>query len=379
MTTATAINLFDSPTFEAEVREGLARWALGLPMHCTEEEPYGSPLPLEMLHFQDLVSVMVWVIAGRIDTESTLTMVLDRTDTRIRDGKSVQRVIVERFAKQIEEINRTAQYSAFSARGALICKELGASGDEVWYALSLGDGRPYGVVKATEMTLDFIRERVGNVKLKSFYAASAQPNGFRAWREDFFFTAKGKSQHHRMATSAGGLDLYITKYNAVEPTLLLTPYEWHASIAPSAGPASPASRPFDAIACGMVYKARLPKSRGRIGTADLMLAADEVTDVDAMLAGSFLQQHPDAKVLLQKGDIAFVWLWERHCDASKGVGTVCIRVAIEKLIKEFPELATVVVDINPYQFLPQGSVQEPLSVQSSRLAAMVALQEHVTR
>lgn len=365
------INLFASPTFAAEASERIARWAKGLPVDYTDDHPSGSLLPASLCQFQDLVSAMVWVIQGQVDMESPLVMALDRTDTQIGEGETVQELITERFATQIAQIASFIYCCVLDgANKSQICKELGAATQAVETAAQRSDGPP-------KKFMAVLRKKVGKQKLESFYITTPQASGFLQWQEAFIFTATGTREHRREATSGGEIDFYVAKYKTYDQYIRLQPYEWHASVVTTRDLASKMKRQPDAIACGMVYTARRPYARHRIGGDDLLIASDEVTDVDVLQVSAFLKQHRDADALLKKGDIAFVWLWERHSRAKKGTGTECIQLAVAQLTEKFPEIATVVIDLKPYQFLPQGEFDEPPAILVKRLEALDALQEHV--
>ena len=66
------------------------------------------------------------------------------------------------------------------------------------------------------------------------------------------------------------------------------------------------------------------------GKWDLMAAAD-LADVDLLQVTAFFEQHHDAEALIDAGDLAFVWLWERSSGARAGVGQACLRAALTDL------------------------------------------------
>ena len=62
-----------------------------------------------------------------------------------------------------------------------------------------------------------------------------------------------------------------------------------------------------------------------------MQAADYLTDVDFLHVNAFFDQHADAELLMDRGDLAFVWLWERRSGVRPGVGQACNRAALAGL------------------------------------------------
>jgi hypothetical protein len=56
------------------------------------------------------------------------------------------------------------------------------------------------------------------------------------------------------------------------------------------------------------------------GKWDLMTAADYLADVDLLQVSAFFEQHHGAEALIDAGDLAFVWLWERSSGARAGAG-----------------------------------------------------------
>ena len=360
------INLFDSATFKAQTHERIARWAKGIPADYTYANPAGYPLAPQLCQFHDVLSGMAWIVVGPVDTQTTLAELLDRKDTKFGTQSIVQQVTVEKFAHELGLIADFIFRCAMDdGRTSQICTELNATVDAVQAAVKNTKGTP-------EKVMEIVRQELGDQKLEAFYFTTPMANGFLRWDKAFILTAEGAREHHHETTPGGEADFYVTKYKTNEPYSRLMPYEWHASLM------AKQDQQYLAIACGMVYTARRPQSRARIGGNDLLIAADEATDVDVLQVSAFLKQHQDAREVLHKGDIAFVWLWERHDGRSvKGDGTTCIQLALTQLIKRFPDLSTVVIDLKPYQHQAPGEFDEPPSIQMKRLEALDTLQAHV--
>ncbi|MBW8827965.1 MAG: hypothetical protein JF606_00765 [Burkholderiales bacterium] len=55
-------------------------------------------------------------------------------------------------------------------------------------------------------------------------------------------------------------------------------------------------------------------------------------------------------MLIEAGDLAFVWLWERRANSRPGAGNAYLQAALTDLRRRRRRIRTVVIDLKPYQF-----------------------------
>ena len=134
-------------------------------------------------------------------------------------------------------------------------------------------------------------------------------------------------------------------------------YEWCAELREAAASELP-----DAVAYGMAYCFERTDGMPVAGKWDLMTAADYLADVDLLQVNAFFEQHQDAEALIEAGDLAFVWLWERRSGARAGAGQACLRAALTDLRRRLRQIRTVVVDLKPYQFVVSDGAGMPTSL-----------------
>jgi hypothetical protein len=149
-------------------------------------------------------------------------------------------------------------------------------------------------------------------------------------------------------------------------------YEWCAELREGAASELP-----DAVAYGMAYCFERTEGMPVAGKWDLMTAADYLADVDLLQVSAFFEQHHDAEALIDVGDLAFVWLWERSSGASAGTGEACLRAALTDLRRRLRNIRTVVIDLKPYQFVVSGGAGMPTTLHIEKLEAVDRLQSFV--
>jgi hypothetical protein len=133
----------------------------------------------------------------------------------------------------------------------------------------------------------------------------------------------------------------------------------------------------DAVAYGMAYRFDREEGLPVGGKSGLITAADGLADVDLLQVSAFLEQHVDAETLMDEGDLAFVWLWERRSDASAGAGRACLLAALGDLSRRLRNIRTVVVDLKPYQYVVTDAAGMPATVHIEKLEALDQLQTFV--
>ena len=96
-----------------------------------------------------------------------------------------------------------------------------------------------------------------------------------------------------------------------------------------------------------------------------------------MQVSAFFEQHHDAEALIDAGDLAFVWLWERSSGARAGAGQACLRAALTDLRRRLRHIRTVVIDLKPYQYVVSDSAGMPTTLHIEKLEAVDRLQSLV--
>jgi hypothetical protein len=104
------------------------------------------------------------------------------------------------------------------------------------------------------------------------------------------------------------------------------------------------------------------------------MAADCVSDVDLLQVNAFFEQHPDAPMLIEAGDLAFVWLWERRASSRSGAGKACLQAALTDLRRRMRRIRTIVIDLKPYQFAVCDGAGMPATLHIEKLEAVDRLQ-----
>ena len=218
-----------------------------------------------------------------------------------------------------------------------------------------------------------LKARLGQRTIRSFFTVDVASNGYRLWnaRRRAPKDAGTTLARHVIRTTSGDVGIDVMRYPVDEESLVRA-YEWCAELREDA-----ASELSDAVAYGMAYcferQAGLPAG----GKSDLMTAADCLADVDLLQVNAFFEQHVDAQTLIEAGDLAFVWLWERRDGAHPGVGQACLRAALADLRRRLRRIRTVIVDLKPYQYVVSDGAGMPSALHIEKLEAVDRLQSFV--
>lgn len=241
------------------------------------------------------------------------------------------------------------------------------------------DGLPPGVTDPAaraalaDTLLAVLKSRLGQRTIRSFFTVDVASNGYRLWDPHCRAQqAEGRPLvRHVIGTEAGDVSIDLMRYPDDAETSVRA-YEWCAELREGARSVVP-----DAVAYGMAYDFERTDGMPDGGTWDLMTAADALADVDLLQVNAFLQQHHDAQALIEAGDLAFVWLWERRSGARAGAGQACLRAALTDLRRRFRHIRTIVIDLKPYQFVVSDAAGMPTSLHVEKLEALDRLQSFV--
>ncbi len=218
-----------------------------------------------------------------------------------------------------------------------------------------------------------LKSRVGERTIRSFFTVDFAGNGYRLWDPQRRAPKDSGSAlaRHVIQTGFGGVSIDLMRYPDEEETHVRA-YEWCAELREVGSSELP-----DAVAYGMAYCFERTGGMPVGGKWDLMTAADYLADVDLLQVSAFLEQHPDAEALVEAGDLAFVWLWERRSGAPAGAGQACLGAALTDLRRRLRQIRTVVIDLRPYQYVVSDIAGTPTSLHIEKLEAMDRLQSFV--
>ena len=130
-----------------------------------------------------------------------------------------------------------------------------------------------------------------------------------------------------------------------------------------------------AVVSGMVYAFK-PQCKGRNRSLQLLRAADEVSSGDKERAQAFVNAHKNPEEILGKGDIAFVWEWERRHGTAPGTGLECLAAVCDQMRRRHENLRSIVLAISPERFAPRAA-NEPPVIAEARLADLDKLHAYV--
>jgi hypothetical protein len=218
-----------------------------------------------------------------------------------------------------------------------------------------------------------LKSKLGQRTIRSFFTVDVASNGYRLWEPQKRAPKDSGTAlaRHIIRTSAGGVSIDLMRYSDDEETHVRA-YEWCAELREVAASELP-----DAVAYGMAYCFERTEGMPVGGKWDLMTAADYLADVDLLQVSAFFEQHHDAEALIDAGDLAFVWLWERSSGARAGAGQACLRAALTDLRRRLRHVRTVVIDLKPYQYVVADSAGMPTTLHIEKLEAVDRLQSFV--
>lgn len=240
---------------------------------------------------------------------------------------------------------------------------------------SLIDQALHAESRLFQFTRDLLNDlvsKIGNRTLRSYFIRGVQEDGYIwSWDTASVILENGRdSKPLELQTEHGVCKVYFDKYYMEDSRPLIQAYEWVAELVQ--GNSDVLSR-----ANGMIYKFRRENGLALADSQDLIWAADMVADCDVLEVRSFLSQHEDAEDCYEYGDLAMLSLWERHCEAPKGVGAECLSAAIQLIKKKFKSVQTVVCDVQPAQFINTKPEKDPPSIQVERQEAIEAIVEYL--
>ena len=236
-----------------------------------------------------------------------------------------------------------------------------------------GINDPSECAALADLLMKVFKSRLGQRTIRSFFTVDPASNGYRLWAPQMRAPKESGTSlaPHVIQTSAGDVTVDLMRYADDEHTHVRA-YEWCAELREDVSNGLP-----DAVAYGMAYSFDRKDGAPVGGKWELMTAADCLADVDLLQVSAFFDQHEDAEALIDAGDLAFVWLWERRDGARPGAGQACLRAALTDLCRRQRRIRTVVIDLKPYQYVVSDGAGTPTSVHIEKLEAMDRLQSFV--
>jgi hypothetical protein len=218
-----------------------------------------------------------------------------------------------------------------------------------------------------------LKARLGKRTMRSFFTVDVASNGYRLWdpRRRAPKDSGTTLARHVIRTPSGDVAIDLMRYPDDEESCVRA-YECCAELRKDSASELP-----DAVAYGMAYCFERQLGLPVGGKSDLMIAADCLADVDLLQVNAFFDQHKDAETLIETGDLAFVWLWERRNGAHPGAGQACLRAALTDLRRRLRRIRTVVVDLKPYQYVVSDGAGMPPALHIEKLEAIDRLQSFV--
>jgi hypothetical protein len=242
-----------------------------------------------------------------------------------------------------------------------------------WDVLARAINDPTDRADLADSLMTVLKAKLGQRTIRSFFIVKVASNGYRLWdpRRRAPKDSGTALARHVIHTSSGFVSIDVMRYEDDEESSVRA-YEWCAELRDDAAIELP-----DAIAYGMAYCFERTEGMPVGGKWDLVTAADYLADVDLLQVNAFFEQHEDAQTLIDIGDLAFVWLWERRNGAHPGAGQTCIRAALTDLRRRLRRIRTVVVDLKPYQYVVSDGAGMPTALHIEKLEAVDRLQSFV--
>jgi len=221
--------------------------------------------------------------------------------------------------------------------------------------------------------MQVLKSKLAQRTIRSFFTLGVASNGYRRWAPEMRASQDAGTPlaRHIAHTNAGGVSIDVMRY-ADDQEVPVRAYEWCAELREDASSETP-----DAVAYGMAYVFEREDGVPMGGKWELLTAADFFADVDLMQVNAFFEQHPDAETLIDAGDLAFVWLWERRCGVRPGAGWACLEAALTDLRRRLRRIRTAVIDLKPYQYVVSDGAGMPGALHIEKLEAVDRLQAFV--
>lgn len=204
---------------------------------------------------------------------------------------------------------------------------------------------------------------VGHLRLVDLFRRRRHEVGFASWSTHSAEMLLGARQVGRIPAGRLYLDMNDGPFSGTPVEAI----EWVAGVREHEA--------WAAMISGMVYVFK-PSCKNGSRSQLLLQAADEVSGGDHERVQAFICTQPNAEEVLGKGDIAFLWEWERRHGTSPGTGLESLAAVCEHLRRRHERLSSIVIAISPERFTPR-TANEPLVIAKARLADLEKLRTYV--
>lgn len=222
--------------------------------------------------------------------------------------------------------------------------------------------------RIVDKLLQIFEADMAELALKDAYLRRRHLVGFASWSQSNVEILEEATEVRplvEVGATGGRLFLDTSTHETVDPVKAI---EWVG------GSRDPATGEWRSVAAGMVY--RFLRTARRDRASMLLRAADWVSSGDAERAADFVESHGDYESILAKGDIAFVWEWERRHDTPKGEGADLMVAICTKLRSKYPNLTSIVFSVSAQRFMPRTQ-DEPATIAEARLSDLDKIEHYV--
>lgn len=227
-----------------------------------------------------------------------------------------------------------------------------------------------GMDQFVSVLLSTFEQEMSDLTLKDAFLRRRHEIGFASWSpENADRLREEETESPAGRRNAGPNLLYLDVYSNSDEDDDCAAVEWVGGIK------DPDRKEWGAVAAGMLYHFN-PRVRGNRALM-LVRAADEVSAGDLARADAFLSAHRNSEQILKKGDIAFVWQWERRHGTQPGTGVECLMAICNELRSRYRKLKSIVFALSPERFAPRAP-GEPALIAEARLSDLDKLQAYVS-
>lgn len=220
-----------------------------------------------------------------------------------------------------------------------------------------------GVNRFADKLVAILEEEVGHFRIVDLYRRRRHAAGFASWSTYSAEMLQEAQQVQELPTGR----LYLGMDSAPDSDSPVEAIEWVGGVR--------VNEAWQAVMSGVVY-AFNPNCKNGNRSLQLLHAADEMSSGDHERAHAFISGRVGAEEVLEKGDIAFLWEWERRHGTSPGIGLQGLAAVCGHLRRRYERLSSIVVAISPERFVPK-TANEPLVIAKARLADLEKLRAYV--
>ena len=228
----------------------------------------------------------------------------------------------------------------------------------------------FGHAQLGAMFMDALEHELADVPVYELFRRRRQEFGFASWSVD----SDAMLANARRLKAVGNSAFHLAQVLATDDDDPVVATEWNSGLLFEL----PNQFPQSSVCSGTVYRFSLEASRP-IRRTLLVQAADGVSSGDLDRVEWFLNsfEEPDeAEKVLAKGDIAFLWEWERRHGTTPGLGLQLLKETCSELRHAYPKLKTLVIAISAERFAPRAP-REPVLISEARAADLRMCRNYV--